>query len=146
MRLLTLFTLMLLIAVSYGLYQLKYRVEALQERAVALDKQLERDRTAIEVLNAEWVFLTRPQRLQTLSDEFLELKPLKPTQIVTSLKGIGPRPFDAADADPLLPHADGAPLGGFAYQHPDPAQKHPSGAVRVPVQFSVSDADSWSGY
>ena len=136
---------MLLIAVSYGLYQLKYRVEALQDRAIALDDQLQKDRQAIQVLNAEWIFLTRPQRLQALSDEFLELKPLKPKQIVTSLRDIGPRPFDAAEADPLLPHADGAPLGGFAYQHPDPAQKHPSGAVRVPVQFSVSDAWHWSG-
>lgn len=83
MRTLISFAIALLLAVSYGLYQLKYSVETLRERAVALDRQIEVDKDSIDVLHAEWALLTRPQRLQKLSSRFLELTPLRPEQIAS---------------------------------------------------------------
>jgi hypothetical protein len=82
MRIITTFAIALLLVVSYGLYQLKYSVETLRQRAVALDRQIVADEDSIDVLQAEWALLTRPQRLQKLSGRFLELTPLQPEQIV----------------------------------------------------------------
>ena len=82
MRIVTSLAIALLLAVSYGLYQLKYSVETLRQRAVALDRQIVADEDSIDVLQAEWALLTRPQRLQKLSGRFLELTPLQPEQIV----------------------------------------------------------------
>ncbi len=92
MRILTSFAIALLLVVSYGLYQLKYSVETLRERAVALDRQIAVDEDSIDVLQAEWALLTRPQRLQKLSGRFLDLTPMQPEQIAMLPDLIGKTP------------------------------------------------------
>ncbi len=80
-RSITLVTLAVLVVVSYGLYNLKYEVEDLQEHANGLKAQMEEDRRAIKVLEAEWAYLSRPDRLQRLSSKFLELQPTVAKQV-----------------------------------------------------------------
>ena len=80
-RSITLITLFVLIVVSYGLYNLKYEVEDLQDHANGLRAQMEEDRRAIKVLEAEWAYLSRPDRLQKLSQKFLVLQPTVARQV-----------------------------------------------------------------
>ncbi|MEN3953121.1 hypothetical protein [Iodidimonas sp. SYSU 1G8] len=80
-RSITFLTLLILIVVSYGLYNLKYEVEDLQDQANAYKAQMEEDRRAIKVLQAEWAYLTRPDRLQRLSGKFLSLEPTVAKQV-----------------------------------------------------------------
>ena len=105
MRIVTVLTLLLLLGVSYGLYQLKYKVEGLQGRAAELTRQTEGDQRAIKVLQAEWAYLTRPQRLQRLSDDFLHLDPVTAMQI-SALNELAVQPAvvpDLAGPDPVVP-------------------------------------------
>lgn len=65
------------------LFQVKYRV---QELEVVLDQahsEILRNREAIHVLDAEWSYLNRPERIADLASRHLELVPLTPAQIVT---------------------------------------------------------------
>ena len=63
MKLVSLLTVALLVGVAYGLYQLSFQVEALQDQAASLEKQIEDDKEAIGVLETEWALLNNPQRL-----------------------------------------------------------------------------------
>ncbi|MFN3232845.1 MAG: hypothetical protein ACE363_11915 [Alphaproteobacteria bacterium] len=98
MRGITVITLALLVAVSYGLYRLKYTVEDQRDSAAAISAQIAEDQRAIKVLRAEWAYLTRPQRLQDLSGDFLDLAPLDPDQI-GELDVIPARPLEPLPED-----------------------------------------------
>ncbi len=76
----TLLWLVAAILIGCGLYQLKYEVQAKEERLVRLNRQIQQEQEAIHVLNAEWAFLNRPDRLADLSKRHLELNPVEPTQ------------------------------------------------------------------
>ena len=112
MRWVTLATMLLLLGVSYGLYQLKYRVEGLQDRAATLNAQIEDDRRAIKVLGAEWAHLTRPQRLQRLNGEYLKLGPVSALQI-SSIDELRLRPSIGLEpAAPVIDDVDLNPVTG----------------------------------
>jgi len=74
-RSVTLVALVLAAAISYGLYQLKYDVQRLESELQGLNRELIGEREAIRVLEAEWSFLNRPQRLQELAARHLDLAP-----------------------------------------------------------------------
>ena len=117
MRLVSLFTVALLVGVAYGLYQLSFQVEALQDHAAALEKQIEDDKEAIGVLEAEWALLNNPQRLEQLSHRFLDLTPTEPAQI----KSI----------DDLAVRQDG--MEGAAFMAPAPVDEHPTMLADAPA-------------
>ena len=117
MRLVSLFTVALLVGVAYGLYQLSFQVEALQDQAAALEKQIEDDKEAIGVLEAEWALLNNPQRLEQLSHRFLDLTPTEPSQI----KSI----------DDLVVRQDG--LEGAAFNEPLPLEAPPAMLADAPA-------------
>ena len=132
----TLITLCVLIVVSYGLYNLKYEVEDLQDHANALRGQMDEDRRAIKVLEAEWAYLSRPDRLQTLSQKFLVLEPTvarqvgdladlrlkpmdhllapEPTLDTTSAAVLPSNPAQPAVAQPVATMQPAAPVAGSA--------------------------------
>jgi hypothetical protein len=76
----TLFWLIAAILVGCGLYQLKYEVQAKEERLARLNRQIQLEQEAIHVLNAEWAFLNRPDRLAELANRHLEMTPVAPAQ------------------------------------------------------------------
>lgn len=76
----TLLWLIAAILVGCGLYQLKYEVQAKEERLARLNRQIQQEQEAIHVLAAEWAFLNRPDRLAELSKRHLELTPVEPAQ------------------------------------------------------------------
>lgn len=100
------------------LFGVAFEVSALEERLIALNQEITRDRESIHVLRAEWSYLNQPERLEGLSRRYLELQPLKGSQIsvITALPlrpvpGLPPAaatPEEAAPAEPQTAIA-GAP-------------------------------------
>ncbi|WP_120496954.1 hypothetical protein [Kiloniella sp. EL199] len=70
-------------ACAIVLFQIKEEVNALEGQLAQVESQIKRDKEAIRILQAEWSYLNRPERLARLSSQYLELKPLDPAQIVT---------------------------------------------------------------
>ena len=70
-----------LAAASIGLYVVKYRVQALETDLTDTAKTLRAEREAIHVLEAEWAYLNRPDRLAELAARHLNLAPVSARQI-----------------------------------------------------------------
>ena len=82
-RTLTVLALGLTAAMSFGLYQLSYAVQRLEDELEDLNRVLAQDRENIAVLHAEWSYLARPEALQDRARRHLALAPLEARQIVT---------------------------------------------------------------
>jgi hypothetical protein len=65
-------------------YSIKYQTAFHAEQILKMKREVKEERDAIAVLRAEWSFLTRPERLQQLSDRYLDLQPLTVGQIVAA--------------------------------------------------------------
>jgi cell division protein FtsL len=105
-RSITIAALIVLAVVAYGLYNLKYKVEDLQEHAEALREQMDEDRRAIKVLEAEYAYLSRPERLQRLATKFLDLGPTAASQ-VGDMADLRLKPVPGLDAeDPVVDSAE----------------------------------------
>ena len=64
-------------------YRIKYDTLYLSEQVAKLKSRLQREKEAIAVLRAEWQFVNRPDRIQTLADKHLhDLAPAAITQTV----------------------------------------------------------------
>ncbi|WP_417319589.1 cell division protein FtsL [Emcibacter sp.] len=82
----------LLVMVSAGaVYNLKEATERLEERKRDLASRILEDKAAIKVLRAEMAYLSRPDRLQRLSERFLALKSTEYLQVVSSLDQVAGR-------------------------------------------------------
>lgn len=105
-RILTLAAVGLAIGAAATLYQVKYEVRLLEREARELHRNVARERQSIQVLEAEWAFLNQPSRIQDLAERYLDLKPLKPSQISTverlPLRPVNPAPEGEAAPDPLI--------------------------------------------
>lgn len=71
------------IGLAYWAYHENYRTQDAQARAEALQNSIARARERLRVLNAEWAYLNRPDRLRDLAEinfERLQLMPFQPYQ------------------------------------------------------------------
>ncbi len=66
-----------------GLFQLKYAVQAREDELARLNRDLIASEQAVHVLNAEWSYLNRPDRIAELAARYLDLAPMAPAQIAT---------------------------------------------------------------
>src|SRR5215469_7479197 len=82
MHLGTLLWLLLVAIAGFGLFELKYRVQAQEQELVRLDRRIQNDRDEIQVLRAEWAHLNDPHRLADLARRYLDLAPVAGVQIV----------------------------------------------------------------
>lgn len=71
-----------LVASAVYVYSVKYQTIYASEQIVKTRHLIAKERDAINVLHAEYAFLTRPDRLQALADKQLEMQPLSLNQIV----------------------------------------------------------------
>ncbi|MBP5857725.1 hypothetical protein KAJ83_11960 [Marivibrio halodurans] len=84
MRTFIIFTwVMLLGATGYTLFHITFEVEALESELARLNKQIVEEQEAVHVLEAEWSYLNRPERIEQLSETFLPmLGRVNPTQVL----------------------------------------------------------------
>lgn len=81
LRFLNIAVLTLLVGTAAWAYQTKYETIFYAEQVKKLEAQVEREKDQIAILKAEWQLLNRPQRLEALAQRYLDLKPVKSTQI-----------------------------------------------------------------
>jgi hypothetical protein len=60
--------------VAYGMYHLAYEVKRLEDQLITYNRALMREREAIDFLQAEWSYLSRPDRLQASAARHLTLE------------------------------------------------------------------------
>ena len=80
----TLFWIALVAAVGFGLFHVKYKVQALEEDMARLNSGIVHEQEQLHVLRAEWAYLNRPERLEDLNRRLLGLGPMAPAQIGTT--------------------------------------------------------------
>lgn len=65
-----------------GLYGIAYEVEQMEKDLTALERDIVQERENIHVLEAEWAYLARPERIERLSGQFLpNMRVLTPERI-----------------------------------------------------------------
>ena len=90
----TLLWILLAAVVGFGLFQVKYKVQALEDDLARLNAAITAEQEQLHVLSAEWAYLNHPARLQELSTRYLPLRPPRVEQIGT-LDGIPDAPLPA---------------------------------------------------
>ena len=68
--------------VAVSLFLVKYKVQDLDEHLADLERDKLATQEKIHVLEAEWTYLNRPERLESLAHKYLELGPTDPTQLI----------------------------------------------------------------
>lgn len=82
---------------SIALFNITFEVEQLQDELNDLNKQILDEQKAVHVLRAEWSFLSRPERIERLSQRLLPgLRPPTVEQ-VRNLDGLNVEPGEQAD-------------------------------------------------
>jgi len=69
-------------------YSIKYETILFSEQIVKVEHSIEREQDRIAALRAEWAYVTRPERLQALTDKHLDMQQIATTQIVMSASDI----------------------------------------------------------
>ena len=77
------FLVMGVLVAAFFMYSLEHATRSLERQVVKLKTGINDERETIKLLDAEWSSLTRPDRLQKLAEEQLNLQPLKATQIIS---------------------------------------------------------------
>lgn len=87
-RLHTIFWLSLIAVASAIVFHVSYRVQSLEDELSRLNRSIQFEQESIRILNAEWAYLTRPDRLRALVDAHTDLTALQPTQMIQSVSDI----------------------------------------------------------
>ena len=72
----------LTVFVGVSAYWIKSRAYEKQEALAALEAGIDAERDRIMVLRVDWSYLTRPDRIRTLSEELLSFAPVEPQRIL----------------------------------------------------------------
>jgi len=64
------------------LYQVKIGIDAREAALLTLERKIENAEREIAVLEAEWAYLSRPERVLELSDRLLEMKPIDTDRVL----------------------------------------------------------------
>ena len=99
----TVLFLLLAVGLAMVLFSVKYQVQDLEDELAALNRAIAFERQSTHVLRAEFSYLTDPERLRRLSEQYLDLEPVQSHQI-GSFASLGDSP-DRTDAQA----ASGAP-------------------------------------
>ena len=73
----------LLMAGPIVLHMVKYYTRGLEKQSYQLTQELQNELAAKQILEAEWVYLNQPSRIQHLAEHYLAMRPVAPDQIAT---------------------------------------------------------------
>lgn len=95
----------LLLCVAAGLGALLFRtsqsVQGAEDRLAELNRTIRQEQESIRVLDAEWDYLNRPQRLEALADKYLKVAPPQSGQFIENA-GAVPEPAPAPAVQPAI--------------------------------------------
>lgn len=101
MRARLIFCVYILAALAGGLlYRTSYAVDEMQTRLSQLNRSIVAEQENIQVLGAEWTYLSEPHRIETLAAKYLNMESTKP-QRVASLRDMS-RLVALKDAEPAV--------------------------------------------
>lgn len=123
-RLASLFWLALVLISGFAMFKTKYAVQDLEDELGRVRKQTVAERQEIRVLNAEWSYLTQPDRLAKLNRAFLSLAPIPVKQLQQKVDEIPLRP----PAPPPIPVLAAAAAPAIAPGAPEPNAAAPAGS------------------
>jgi cell division protein FtsL len=131
----TLFWSLLAALVGFGLFHVKYQVQALEDRLAKLNRDIVHEQAQIHVLRAEWTYLNRPEHIEELANKYLGLAAPKASQI-GSISDL-----------PMRPESDGSDAVANARPQPATAPKTmpvrravPSAPLATPVAAVPTDS------
>jgi hypothetical protein len=108
LRFLNLIAIVALIGSAVYAYTIKYQTSYRAEQIAKTKIEIKTESDAIAVLRAEWAYMTRPERLQQLADQYLvDVKPLDVKQLVS----VQALPDKAARSDMIGSKLDQLGLG-----------------------------------
>ncbi len=81
-RILNIVAIVALVGSAIYAYSIKYRTIFHAETIAKLKNDIKKEQDEIGTLRADWAHLTRPERVQALSESLLDLQPLALNQIV----------------------------------------------------------------
>ncbi|MEX0584104.1 MAG: hypothetical protein WD185_10565 [Sneathiella sp.] len=120
---LTVLTLVLFAAVSYGLYQLSYEVQELEKDLTSLNANIAENKEAVRILKAEWTYQNRPDVLQALASKYLPLLLIAPYQVAS----VGEVPYPPVD-----PEQYSVPVPRYnPHRDYSPTERTPTGPVQL---------------
>lgn len=131
---LSILALILLAVVSFGLYQLSYEVQRLEDELIELNRALSQERETIGVLQAEWSYLTRPEYLQDKAERLLQMRPTTAKDIA-AIEAL-PWRQDRGQTEPgeALPPAKAAPVPALPPLAAAPVKpEQPASTAAAPV-------------
>ncbi|MBS0235931.1 MAG: cell division protein FtsL [Proteobacteria bacterium] len=67
---------------AVSLFMVKHKVQELNRQLHMVKRNIISEQENIHVLKAEWAYLTQPQIIQKLANQYLQLQPIQPTQII----------------------------------------------------------------
>ncbi|RMF75642.1 MAG: hypothetical protein D6740_00495 [Alphaproteobacteria bacterium] len=105
-RLISLFLAGLVIAAGISLYLLAHRVDERRARIAALHAEIAREQANIRILEAEWAYLTSPERIRMDAERYLALRPPRMSQQIGDLRSLP----EASDGPALAARA-AVPVG-----------------------------------
>ena len=73
---------LILVGLGTTLYQVKTGIDERQDRLQRLELRIADTKRDIAVLEAEWSYLSRPERVMTLSGDLLQMKPIGQDRIL----------------------------------------------------------------
>jgi hypothetical protein len=119
--------------VAFGMYHLAYEVKRLEDQLITYNRALMREREAIDFLQAEWSYLSRPDRLQASAARHLELQatPLHRLQRIDDLPARPPGAMADGWGVILVPDPS-APPSPLAKPAPDAAPELAAPTLAVP--------------
>jgi hypothetical protein len=85
----TLFFMFITAGVGLGLFHLKYQVMNLEKDYMRIRRNIRETKDTIHVLKAEWTHLNDPKRLQRLCTQYLQIAPIRGTQLVALAQVMG---------------------------------------------------------
>ena len=140
-RLGTFIWLALLTMIGVGLYQVELGVLAKESELRQINRQIDANREATHVLEAEWSYLNDPTRLADLTRRYTDLAPATPTQIA-GFDRLAPRPPEGQPFERGLHEGGGAAAAALlaSMKGSEPDSGAPTATPAAASTFSTTSA------